>query len=81
MRLPSTGSFNLRRSRRGLGRLCPESPLPLSASADVLPCIEGNPYLECILSKAARCLPGCLTGTIQACIECAGPAIQSCRNV
>jgi len=32
----------------------------------------------CILSKAAGCLPICLTGNVPACVACAGPGILSC---
>jgi hypothetical protein len=40
--------------------------------------IQPSIDIPCILSKAAGCLPVCLSGNIPACIACAGPGILSC---
>ena len=44
------------------------------AGAGVQPSID----LGCLLSKAAQCLPVCLSGNVAACVACAGPGILSC---
>jgi hypothetical protein len=46
----------------------------MSHSGGIRPAVD----IGCILSKAAGCLPVCLSGNIPACIACAGPGIASC---
>jgi hypothetical protein len=40
--------------------------------------VQPSANVLCILSKAAQCLPICLTGNVPACVACAGPGILSC---
>jgi hypothetical protein len=55
----------------------PAGPVPHSAHV-IAPGIRPSVDFMCILSKAASCLPVCLTGNIPGCIACAGPGILSC---
>jgi hypothetical protein len=40
--------------------------------------VQPSVNILCILSKAAQCLPICITGNVPACVACAGPGILSC---
>lgn len=74
MRLPRTNSV-----RSGFAAARPLA-IARNASTHALYGAGVQPSLNvlCILSKAAQCLPVCITGNLPACIACAGPGIVSC---
>ena len=74
MRLPRT-----RATSGGLAAARPRDTMH-NPVARALPGAGVQPSLNvlCILSKAAQCLPICLTGNVPACVACAGPGILSC---
>lgn len=72
MRLPRTSVMKSEFSRSRA--ITAVSAVAGRSSGGVRPAVD----IGCILSKAAGCLPVCLSGNIPACVACAGPGILSC---